>query len=422
MSENSKYTPAYGPDIHSGDIHRDYNHIATLLDYLGRTMLSLGTPAFRIESALSLFARRFGSDAQVMSSPTMMVVTLRDRNDERTFMVRENPGPTDFGKIARLSEVMNGLSDKKISLADACSSSLDIYRDATHTVIWLTLFAYVITSVVAVVLMGGYVREMILAALLGLLAAGFNLLARRYPTMDRLQIPLASLVISFVANLVSSLVPGVSYIEPIFAGLITLLPGLAITIATRELATAHVLAGSTRLAGAAVVLLGMIFGSGIGAALSDAMVPEPYVHHPRAVENWVLYALAPLMGLGLSIRFRAQRRDWPVIMVTCLVAMAALSFQKSFSDPITGAFIAATVIGTLGNLFAHWLQRPATIVHVPGLLLLVPGSLSLNSMAALMLNDVVGGIEGLVNALMTAMALTTGMILASVVMPPRSEL
>jgi len=102
MSSKPENPVVFGPDLTGGQISRDYSKLATLLDYLGRALLSLGTPAFRIEAVLSLFAKRMGADAQVMSTPTMMIITIRKEQDERTFMIRENPGPADLGKLARL--------------------------------------------------------------------------------------------------------------------------------------------------------------------------------------------------------------------------------------------------------------------------------------------------------------------------------
>ncbi|MEM1082269.1 MAG: threonine/serine exporter family protein, partial [Pseudomonadota bacterium] len=74
------------------------------------------------------------------------------------------------------------------------------------------------------------------------------------------------------------------------------------------------------------------------------------------------------------------------------------------------------------NLFARWSSRPGSIMHLPGLILLVPGSIGLQSLTALLDQNVISGIETAFLAGMVAVALTTGMILASVLIPPKVNL
>jgi uncharacterized membrane protein YjjP (DUF1212 family) len=422
MSESANHNPAFGPDITNRSLSRDYNRVATLLDYLGRALLSLGSPAYRVERALTLFAEGLGANVQVMSTPTMLVFTMRDSSGEHTFMVRENPGPTNLGKLADLVNVMNTLAAGGLSIAGACQQAADVYLRPTRLSPLKALLAFMLSSASAALLLGGNYREMLLASLLGMISAGVHLLAQRSRHVRRLLIPLASVAIAFAGNVYCFWFPGTSYIEPIVGGLITFLPGLAITAATSELATGNVLSGSSRLAGAVVVLLSMIFGIAIGSTLADTIFGEPALVETQALAFWANYLLAPLLGIGLSIRFHAQLRDWPAIVLTCLAAIVAVGFKKSFMDPIVGAFAASAVIGVGGNLFAHITKRPGSIVHLPGILVLVPGSMSLFSIAALMQSDIVLGLEVMFDTMLTAMALATGLILASVIMPPKADL
>jgi len=79
------------------------------------------------------------------------------------------------------------------------------------------------------------------------------------------------------------------------------------------------------------------------------------------------------------------------------------------------------MVGMAGNLFVRFSGRPGSIMHLPGLILLVPGSIGLRSLATLLENDVISGIETAMLAAMIAVALTTGMIVSSVLLPPRKN-
>jgi len=67
------------------------------------------------------------------------------------------------------------------------------------------------------------------------------------------------------------------------------------------------------------------------------------------------------------------------------------------------------------------MNRPAALVEVPGIMVLVPGSVGLRSLTALLSRDVVTGIEVGVSMMMTAAALVVGVLLANVLVPPRGR-
>jgi uncharacterized membrane protein YjjB (DUF3815 family) len=80
------------------------------------------------------------------------------------------------------------------------------------------------------------------------------------------------------------------------------------------------------------------------------------------------------------------------------------------------------MVGLAGNLYAQATGRPSSILHIPGLILLVPGSIGLRSLATLLREDVISGVETGLLAGIIAVALTTGIILASVLVPPKNTL
>ena len=56
--------------------------------------------------------------------------------------------------------------------------------------------------------------------------------------------------------------------------------------------------------------------------------------------------------------------------------------------PVTiGAFNGALVVGVASNALARWSRRPATVISVPGILVLVPGSLAFRGITALLESD-----------------------------------
>jgi len=79
-------------------------------------------------------------------------------------------------------------------------------------------------------------------------------------------------------------------------------------------------------------------------------------------------------------------------------------------------------LSVAGWAFATRTSRPASVVVAPGVLVLVPGSVGFRSIAALMDQRVVAGIDSAFNALVTAIALVVGLLVANVVLPARRDL
>jgi len=66
-------------------------------------------------------------------------------------------------------------------------------------------------------------------------------------------------------------------------------------------------------------------------------------------------------------------------------------------------------------------DRPAQILHVPGVLLLVPGTIGFRSVSAMLERQVVSGIETAFTMIFIATALVAGLLVANVVVPRRKS-
>jgi len=87
-----------------------------------------------------------------------------------------------------------------------------------------------------------------------------------------------------------------------------------------------------------------------------------------------------------------------------------------------GAFLGALLVGIGSNLHARKWRRPASLTLIPGILLLVPGSVGFRSLSALMFNDVVSGMQTAFTMGITGVALVAGLLLANTVVTPRESL
>lgn len=389
---------------------------------LGRALLHVGSPAHRLESAMQIMAERLGLKAEFFSTPTALMVSLGDGSRQQTFLARSEPGSANLAKLAELTEVMDDLATGKIDPEQADERVRAIDQAPPYYGLWLQLLAYAGIGAGVAPLIGGGWRESLLATALGMICGASVRFLGRGLDRSRLITPLVAALITFLGTLWCGLDPNTALMPAIIAAMIALLPGMDMTTACRELATGHLVSGSSRLAFAGMVFALLTFGLIMGGMAGQSFVGPVDLTTVSQRPDWLVPAGMLLAAAGLMLLFQAHKRDWFWILVACIIAAAGASLGAWMEAPVVGAFIGALAVGLSGNLFVKLTGRPGSIMHFPGLILLVPGSIGLRSLATLLGDDVISGIETAMLAGMIAVALTTGMILASVLLPPKTTL
>ncbi len=395
---------------------------APLVLNLGRALLHVGSPAHRLESAMQIMADRLGLKAEFFSTPTALIVSLGDDRQQQTFLVRSEPGSANLSKLADLTAVMEELADGSIEPETADERVRAIDRAPPEYGWWSAIAAFTLIGGGIASLLGGGWRETLLAAPLGAVAGLTVIWMRRHLERSRLINPLAAALITFLGTLWCGFDAKTALMPAIIAAMLPLLPGMDMTTASRELATGHVVSGSSRLAFAVMIFALLAFGMVLGGMAGQAIIGPIDLVEPSPRPDWLPFAGVLAGALGLMLLIQAHRRDWIWILAACLIAWAGANVGTYFEAPVIGAFTGALAIGMAGNLFVHFTRRPGSIMHIPGLILLVPGSIGMRSLAALLGDDILSGIETAMLAGIIAVALTTGMILASVLLPPRTTL
>jgi uncharacterized membrane protein YjjP (DUF1212 family) len=389
---------------------------------LGRALLHVGSPAHRLESAMHIMAERLGLRAEFFSTPTALIVSLGDGSRQQTYLARSEPGSANLSKLADLTEVMDQLASGQLDPEEADQRVRAIDQAPPRYGGWMQILAYAAIGAGVAPLIGGGWRESLMAVVLGTICGlSVRLLSQRLD-QSRLITPVVAALITFLGTLWCGYDPHTALLPAIIASMIALLPGMDMTTACRELATGHLVSGASRLAFAGMVFALLTFGLIMGGMAGQFFVGPVDLTTASSRPPWLLPVGLLLAAAGLMLLFQAHRRDWIWMLAACIIAAAGASLGALMQAPVVGAFIGALAVGLSGNLFVKLTGRPGSIMHFPGLILLVPGSIGLRSLATLLGDDVISGIETAMLAGMIAVALTTGMILASVLLPPRTTL
>jgi len=397
------------------------SHYASLVINLGRALLHVGSPAHRLESAMHIMAQRLGLTAEFFSTPTAILVSLGDGSKQQTFLARSELGSANLAKLSDLTEVMESLANNEIS-PEKADERVRLIDQAPPLYGWAwQLLGFASLGAGIAPILGGGPKESLLALCLALVVGSAVLSLRRHVERARLITPLSAMLVTFLGTLWCGLDPSTALLPAVTAGMIVLLPGMDLTVAARELATGHVVSGSSRLAFGLTVLallgLGMVMGGLVGQSLVGEI---PLTYQARHNDLLSLSGLG-LAAAGLMLLNQAHQRDWLWMLVACLIAWLSAGLGSLIEAPVVGAFLGGLMVGLSGNAFVYLTGRPGSIMHIPGLIVLVPGSIGLRSVTSLLGDNVVSGIETALLTAIIAIALTTGMMLASVLMPPKKN-
>ncbi|MGE0322477.1 MAG: threonine/serine exporter ThrE family protein [Polyangiaceae bacterium] len=389
---------------------------------LGRVLHAQGTSALRLEEALGGCATRLGLRAQFFSTPTSLFIALGDDRVAQTHMVRVDPGEVNLSKLVELDALIDSIGNGSISLRQGFER-LDEVANAPHPYpAWFAPVAFGVSSASAAAFFRGNVADVLVSAALGLALGALTLWMDRGTATRRIYPALASCLAAAVALALGNHM-AVSPSVITVSALIVLVPGLTLTVAMSELATAHLMSGTARFAAAAVTFLQMGLGVGLGRELVHRLLGST----PVAVGSAPLPGFAELAALVLApfafaVLFRARRRDIPLIALTSVLGFLGARAGAHLLGPELGAFVGAFVVAAISNWIARLKKRPASITLVPGIMLLVPGSIGFRSLSSFLERDVLTGTEGVFRMFLVAATLVGGLLMANAVFPPRREL
>ena len=85
-------------------------------------------------------------------------------------------------------------------------------------------------------------------------------------------------------------------------------------------------------------------------------------------------------------------------------------------------FFGALLVGLGSSVFARVFDRPAAVTQVPGIMLLVPGSIGLRSVAHIVDNQTLSGVDAAFQMVLVGTAIVTGLLVSNVIVSPRKIL
>lgn len=385
---------------------------------LARALHVYGYSAPRLEDVLGATSDRLGLHGhRFFSTPTSIMAAFGPEERQRSHLLRVEPGEVNLGKLAELEHVSVEVALGRASPEEGVAAIARIVAAPSDYGPSLITLAHGVLSGAVCQFLGGGWREVLVATLLGLGLGVFSLLAGQHPRLGRVFEPLAAFLVSAAAIALAHVVGPLSMFVATLAGLIVLMPGLTLTTAISELATRNLASGTARISGAFMTLLGIVFGVALGTRLGAAVFGASPSVAAAPLPAWAGIAALVLAPLASVAILRAAPRDTPWIVAAGVLGVVCGRLGAASLGVELGTFAGAFAVALASSAYERWRHRPAAVVLVPGILLLVPGSVGYRSLSSLMERQTVAGIETAFSMILTAVALVAGLLIAGVIAP-----
>jgi uncharacterized membrane protein YjjP (DUF1212 family) len=400
----------------------------TLLVRLAEVLHDSGVGTPRVEEAVMQCARAIGLEAQVLATPTSLMLSIGKGPVQ---MRRASQGDIHLARLDAIDDLLTRLDVGAIDPSAALAELETIAVSPAPLPPALDSFAFALASGGAACFFGGSASDALSALILGAAIGRLLGWAGAPAGWARIAVPMACAMAALLAYGAERLGLPIDGARVSLAALIVLVPGYSVTVAMTELAQQHLVSGTARLAGVLGTLFGMGLGAGLGRALAQQL-PSDWLGSSASWSSfgpwteplgpaWSLLALvtAPLC---FTVLFRARPKDAPWIIIGGMLAFLGARFGVRLFGAELGAFTGALLLGAFASLVARGTGRPVSTVLVPGLMLLVPGSMGFRSVDAFLSNDALSGVEGAFHMLLAAAALGAGLLTSQVLVPSRRVL
>jgi len=400
---------------------------------LARRLHTYGTSAQRLEGAVTQVARRLRIEAEVWSNPTGMMLSFPD--PERgpaypiTRLVRLEPGEQNLGRLAAADGIAEDVLAGRRDIADGLAAMRALDRAPGRYARPRTILSFGLASASVAGLMQrtGW-ADLITAAVLGMMIGIVAEYSHGRPRWHDAHEAIAAFLATLLATAVASFIAPLSLQGVIIAALIVLMPGLTLTTAVSELTSRQLVSGTARFAGALTTLLKLAFGAVAAAHVVNLFAWAPLSNSQApALPPWMPWLMLLAGSFAFAVLFKAARRDTLLVMASVWLGYAATRFAAALpgAEQNTlpgGVFFAGMVVTAAANAYGHHFNRPGALVRVPGIILLVPGSLGFRSFNFAFERDVMLSLDTAFAVIAALIALVAGILFGNLLVSPRRNL
>lgn len=245
---------------------QDSRYILNLAVSTGEVLLKNGAEIYRVQETVDRIMRTYGiTDYNVFVVTNGIFATVHEREKDGSSMVRYvTIGNVNLQRVADINQLSREICDGTCSIEQAYER-LEECRSSKESAGWSHILACGMGGASFCYLLGGRPYDSIISFFMGMLLQVFLITASKHHASKFIINIIGSAIVTVGSLVLYTMGTGIWFDKVIIGGLIPLMPGVAMTMAIRDLFNGDYLSGSIRLIDA--LLTGMCIAIGVGAAI-----------------------------------------------------------------------------------------------------------------------------------------------------------
>ena len=384
---------------------------------LAETLHSNGLPAHRIENSIKLISKVLQTPVEISSTPEMLLLSFD--SPSHTIMKKMRGSSLNFDRMDQLHKLINLISNQNLDIDSAQSQLTEIKNRKVLYNKWVNVLFIAISNSSAACLFGGGWSEIIVSGFIGIVIGLIMELLSSFPNLARLSVLFSAAAAIFIAKSGISFFGNYSVEIASITGLILLIPGFSFSQSVTELAHGQAQSSIVRFSYVFLTFLMIAVGLGIGSQLVSLIHIKPLKFHFNELPFWASYIAILIVPAGFGILFNAKKEHYIWMLIACSVSYFSMKHISFSSIPEFSVLFSAFVLGLTANGISFLLKKSSSLMLVPGIILLVPGSIGFKTVTFLMNEQTMSGLESAISTLITAVALTCGLLFSNMIIKQR---
>ena len=228
---------------------------------IGEQLLISGAEVHRVEESISRMCSAFGfARADVFIITTSMVVTVFDNDGKSLTQTRRiNSTSIDYEKLHLLNDLSRRICENKI-VYEEIRREIEAIKGKKAYPLWAEFLSYSGIAAAFTLFFGGGLKEAAVSLIIGALVRLGILLSEKVFTNKIFNKFISSLIVSLLAFVAVKFGVIATADNVIIGNIMTLIPGLGLTNALRDLFTGDSIAGLLRTIEAVLIALAIAAG------------------------------------------------------------------------------------------------------------------------------------------------------------------
>lgn len=228
---------------------------------IGEQMLLSGAEVHRVEESISRMGYALGAErVDVFIITSSMVVTFHTKNGETYTQTRRiTTSNTDYEKLHQLNELSRNICDNRLSEVQI-ANQLKLISNIKKAPIWVEIICFSIIAGAFTLFFGGNIKESVISLIIGAIVRIIIYFFEMIISNKIFNKFLSTVIITLLTFLLLKCKIIMSADNIIIGNIMTLIPGIGLTNALRDLFTGDSIAGLLRLIEAVLMALAIAAG------------------------------------------------------------------------------------------------------------------------------------------------------------------